>query len=237
MPSQPLQDQVFVKAFMLNSCITTFSLIIGSTALKCISCSGDGATCRNPSANNSRSCPELPPTEEALCGRVNFKDNGTNKVMERCTLKKFCIGTIDCLKDGFELGKAYPGASGCVVSCCEGDDCNPKVPLRCHKCKGQRETCSNSSVSCGFGEDRCIRISYKVNGNLMVDERCYKSSRCTNTTEACDSVQKDYPDASDCKPSCCKGDLCNNKINKACSSLKPEISMAVLLVLITFELQ
>lgn len=54
--------------------------------------------------------------------------NGVKKVMEDCSLRKFCIGNIDCLKDGFELGKRYKNATDCVVSCCEGDNCDPSEP-------------------------------------------------------------------------------------------------------------
>ena len=63
--------------------------------------------------------------------------NGVKKVVMQCVLKTFCVGTIDCLKDGFELGKRYKNATNCVVSCCEGDNCDPPVPLKCYQCQGK----------------------------------------------------------------------------------------------------
>ena len=77
------------------------------------------------------------PQGDGICGRATFVQNGVQKVVETCTLKTNCIGSIDCLKDGFELGKKYPNATDCVVSCCEGDNCDPGVPLKCYKCQGK----------------------------------------------------------------------------------------------------
>ena len=77
------------------------------------------------------------PPGDGLCGRVTFMQNGVQKVMEDCSLRKFCIGNIDCLKDGFELGKRFKNATNCVVSCCEGENCNPPAPLKCFQCQGK----------------------------------------------------------------------------------------------------
>ncbi len=66
-----------------------------------------------------------PPGHDGVCGRATFLQNGVQKIMKRCVMKKFCVGDIDCLKDGFELGKLYKNASNCVVSCCEVDNCDP----------------------------------------------------------------------------------------------------------------
>lgn len=66
--------------------------------------------------------------------------NGVQKVLEMCTLAKFCVGNIDCLEDGYELGNAFKNATDCVVSCCEGDNCDPPVPLKCHQCQGKGDS-------------------------------------------------------------------------------------------------
>ena len=70
------------------------------------------------------------------------------------------------------------------------------------------ETCKNNIVSCGFKEDRCLRINYKLGNDLMTDERCYQSSKCSNTAEICELV-KENGTVSDCKPTCCEKPNCN----------------------------
>ena len=35
------------------------------------------------------------------------------------------------------LGKRFKNATNCVVSCCEGENCNPSVPLKCFQCQGK----------------------------------------------------------------------------------------------------
>ena len=192
---------------------------VGASALKCIRCSGDGQSCRDK--GKSKQCPGTTnSTGEGLCGRVNYMVNGTNEVVERCALKQVCVGTIDCKKDKFEFAKRYPGATNCVVSCCQGDNCNPQPALQCYVCKGKGKTCSQSSVSCGYGDDRCIRINFKVNETEMVDERCYQSSRCANKTEICDLVRGDYPSANNCQSLCCQGDHCNDDVGNKCCTLE-----------------
>ena len=100
-----------------------------SAALNCTFCIGNVTKCTG--SGQSIMCP----TGDGLCGRVTFMQNGFAKVMETCTLRKFCIGNIDCLKDGFELGKRFKNATDCVLSCCEGENCNPSPPLKCHQCQ------------------------------------------------------------------------------------------------------
>ena len=77
------------------------------------------------------------PQGDGICGRVTFVQNGVQKVLERCAKREFCIGNIDCLKDGFGLGNFYKNATNCVVACCEGDNCNPSAPLKCYQCQGK----------------------------------------------------------------------------------------------------
>lgn len=195
--------------FLLPLLVTLLVISSGLAAnLTCYQCIGNGTSCR--SQGKIVECQGS--SDIGHCGRVTFKVNGKSKVVEQCTKKEYCRGTIDCLQDGFELGKGFPGASDCVVSCCLGDNCNPKTPLKCHQCKGEGETCSNKSVSCRFGQDRCVRINFKVNGILMVDEHCHRSSLCFNKTTTCGSVQKDYPTATECDASCCQGDHCNDDV-------------------------
>ena len=71
------------------------------------------------------------------------------------------------------------------------------------------ETCKTNSLSCGFKEDRCLRINYKADGVLMTDERCYKASSCSNTTTTCNLVKKSNTTITECEPSCCNTDMCN----------------------------
>ena len=86
---------------------------VGGAALKCITCSGDGQSCRDK--GKSTQCPGTTnSTGEGLCGRVNYMVNGTSKVVERCALKGVCVGTIDCKKDKFEFAKRY----ACVFELC-----------------------------------------------------------------------------------------------------------------------
>ena len=80
--------------------------------------------------------------------------------MERCALKKFCVGTIDCLKPGFELGKRFKGATNCVVSCCDGDNCDPPTPLKCYQCQGK-------------GDIRITSKIYHLKPNISVKDAIY----------------------------------------------------------------
>lgn len=222
--------------FRFKTVLVIFLITLsGVSALNCTTCFGKGESCRDQ--GKSTLCPGSPNSEEGICGRVNFLQNDTRKVLEGCVLKKHCVGSIDCKEDGFELGKRYSGASHCVVGCCEGDNCNPPYPLRCHRCKGAGKTCSRGNVSCGYGEDRCIRINFMVNGTAMVNERCYQSSRCGNQSEICDLVKTDYPSASDCKQLCCEGNHCNYDVkNIACALVGPlaEIMAAILLLIVSY---
>ena len=102
-----------------------------STALNCTVCNGNGTHCTNKGQS------EMCRRGDGLCGRATFLQNGFQKVAEQCVLKKYCVGSIDCLADGFELGKRYKNATDCVVSCCDGDNCVPPVPLKCYKCQGK----------------------------------------------------------------------------------------------------
>lgn len=192
--------------------------------MNCNTCEGKGESCRDK--GSSKNC------SVGICGRINFMLYGTRRVHELCIPEKFCIGTINCNQEGFEYSGLRPGASDCVNTCCQGENCNPKPALKCYRCKGKGETCSSSSVSCGYGEDRCIRINFKVNGVGMVDERCYQYSRCGNESEICGLVNTDHPTASDCETRCCEGDHCNDETSKASFLVVPLVHiMAAMLLL------
>ena len=84
------------------------------------------------------------------------------------------------------------------------------------------ETCKTNSVGCGFKEDRCLRINYKVSGNeSMTDERCYQSSSCSNTAEMCNLVKKNGTVITDCKPTCCGKPNCNAVVEPDNSDAMP----------------
>ena len=188
----------FLKTFLFLT-----SLRAVSTALNCTLCHGDGEKCT--SHGQSKMCPP----GDGLCGRATFLHNGMQKVSQQCVLRKFCVGSIDCLTDNFELGKRYKNATDCVLSCCDGDNCDPPVPLQCYKCHGKGKTCKTDSVSCGYKEDRCLRINYKVDGELMTDQRCYNSSQCSKTSTICGLVKKNNTTVQECKHTCCDKPNCN----------------------------
>lgn len=114
---------------IVHSC--TF-LISVTSALSCSVCNGTGTSCIDQGKRQT-----CPPNGVGHCGRATFMQNGVQKVLEMCTLAKFCVGNIDCLEDGYEVGKPFKNATDCVVSCCEGDNCDPPVPLKCHRCQGK----------------------------------------------------------------------------------------------------
>ncbi|XP_028403390.1 uncharacterized protein LOC114526087 [Dendronephthya gigantea] len=143
--------------------------------------------------------------------------SGVQKVAEICASKSYCVGTIDCSKLTTDFGKRYKGATNCITSCCDEDNCDPPAPLKCYECQGKGKTCKTNSISCGYKEDRCLRINYKVGEDLMTDERCYQSSRCSNSSEICDLVKKNNQTVKECKTSCCNTENCN-AIIKFCNS-------------------
>ena len=148
---------------------------------------------------------------ESRCGREWLVQNHTYMFREGCVKDGLCIGSIECNKDGFKLGKLYKNGTSCVVTCCDGDNCNHTFPFYCWQCQGKGEKCYENYKVCAYGEDRCLRVNYKVGGVLMTEQRCYQSSRCSNTSEICDSVKKDHPTARECKHVCCKDWRCDHK--------------------------
>ena len=96
------------------------------------------------------------------------------------------------------------------------------------------ETCKINSVSCGFKEDRCLRINYKVGNESMTDQRCYQSSSCSNTAEICNLVKKNGTVITDCKPTCCGKANCNAIVEPDNSNVMPFASS--LLIGIFFSL-
>ena len=94
------------------------------------------------------------PQRRGLCGKATFMQNGVQKVMKQCVMKEFCVGSIDCLKDKFELGKRFKNATDCVVSCCDKDNCNPTTPQKCYQCQGKgnnfRAYVKNSNLTLAY---------------------------------------------------------------------------------------
>lgn len=113
---------------------------------------------------------------------------------------------------------------------CTGDFILMMVILIYYLCF-EGETCNNNSVSCGFKQDRCLRINYKVGNDLMTDERCYQSSRCSNTAEICKLVKKNGTVITDCKPTCCEKTNCNSNSMPIASSLLIAMFVGFVLVL------
>ncbi|XP_028408910.1 uncharacterized protein LOC114531503 isoform X2 [Dendronephthya gigantea] len=197
---------VLINIFFLST------ILAASSALDCIECFGNGTKCNEQ--GKSRKCgPGID-----LCGRVLFMQNGVQKVAEICASKSYCVGTIDCSKLTTDFGKRYKGATNCVTSCCDEDNCDPPAPLKCYQCQGKGKTCKTNSISCGYKEDRCLRINYKIGEDLMTDERCYQSSRCSNSSEICDLVKKNNQTVKECQTSCCDTENCIAKFKPASSA-------------------
>ena len=78
------------------------------------------------------------------------------------------------------------------------------------------ETCKTNNVSCGYKEDKCLRINYKVGNESMTDERCYNTSGCTDTAMICDLVK-----IKECKPTCCDKSYCNGVLDPDNSNNMP----------------
>ena len=169
-----------------------------SLALNCTECTGRGLACF--SQGREVECQ----AGESRCGREWLLHNHTYMFHEGCVKDGLCVGSVDCNKNGFKLGKRYKNGSKCIVTCCDDDNCNHTFPFYCFHCQGKGEKCYKNSKACGYGEDRCLRINFKVNGVLMTEQRCYQSSRCSNTSEICDSVKSNHPTATECKHKCCK---------------------------------
>lgn len=191
-----------------------------SLALNCIECTGRGLAC--PSQGREVECQ----AGESRCGREWLLQNDTFMFHEGCVKDGLCIGSIDCNKDGFKLGQLYKNGRNCVVTCCDGDICNKGInhtfPFYCFQCQAKGEECYLNSKACAYGEDRCLRVNFKVGSELMTEQRCYQSSRCSNSSEICDMVKKDHPTASECKHVCCETfNYCDHKIptNRPSSSL------------------
>lgn len=167
-------------------------------SLNCTECTGRGLAC----FKQGREVKCQP--GESRCGREWLVQNHTYMYREGCVKDGLCIGSIDCNKDGFKLGERYKNGSNCIVTCCDGDNCNHTFPFYCFECQGKGERCYENSKACAYGKDSCLRINFKVGGELMTKQRCYQSSRCSNTSEICDLVKKDHPTAKECKHVCCE---------------------------------
>jgi hypothetical protein len=176
-----------------------------SLALNCTECSGRGWTC----FGQGREVQCQP--DESRCGREWLVHNHTYMYHEGCVKDGLCVGSIDCNTNGFKLGKRYKNGTKCVVTCCDGDNCNHTFPFNCFNCQGKGEKCYKNSKVCAYGEDRCLRINFKIDGVLMTEQRCYQSSRCSNTSEICDLVKNDHPNATECKHVCCERHHCDHR--------------------------
>ncbi|XP_028408906.1 uncharacterized protein LOC114531500 [Dendronephthya gigantea] len=207
---------VLINIFFLST------ILAASSALNCTACYGNGTKCTHH--DESRKCP----LGEDFCGRVLFMQNGVEKVFEACASLNHCAGTLNCSKLGTDFGNLFEGATNCITSCCDADNCDPPAPLKCYQCQGKGTTCKTNSISCGY-KDQCLRINYKVGEDLMTDERCYQSSRCSNSSEICGLVKKNNQTIKECKTGCCDTKNCIAKFKPGNSFGMPPIASFLLI--------
>lgn len=191
-------------------------------ALNCTECTGRGLACFS-----QRREVECQP-DESRCGREWLVQNHTYMFREGCVKDGLCIGSIDCNKDGFKLGERFKNGSNCLVTCCEGDNCNHTFPFYCYECQGKGERCYENSRACAYGEGSCLRINFKIGGELMTKQRCYQTSRCSSTSEICELVKKDHPKARECKHVCCENPHhCDRKTqSNTITTIRPSSSLS-----------